>query len=107
MKVRKKPVEVEAVRFNGGSLSAENTPFQQIYETGTAFDEFPDWLKEASKNKKILTNMPYNWKIGIETLEGIMWAESGDYIIKGIKNELYPCKPDVFELTYDVLEEEK
>ena len=37
----------------------------------------------------------------IETLEGIMRASPGDYIIKGVKGEFYPCKPDVFKMTYD------
>lgn len=39
-------------------------------------------------------------EIEIETLEGTMKADVGDYIIKGVKGELYPCKPDVFEMTY-------
>ena len=37
----------------------------------------------------------------IETLEGVMKANKGDWIIKGVKGELYPCKPDVFEMTYE------
>lgn len=37
----------------------------------------------------------------IETLEGEMTASMGDYIIKGVKGEFYPCKPDIFELSYD------
>ena len=37
----------------------------------------------------------------IDTLEGQMWAQNGDYIIKGVKGEFYPCKPDIFEATYD------
>lgn len=105
MKVRKKPVEVEAVRFNGGSLGKEDTPFTQIYETGTAFDEFPDWLESVMESGIISTRVPYDFKIGIITLEGVIWADAEDYIIKGIKNEIYPCKPDVFELTYDILED--
>ena len=39
----------------------------------------------------------------IETLEGMMKAEKGDYIIRGVKGEYYPCKPDVFKLTYEKL----
>ena len=39
--------------------------------------------------------------IEIETLEGTMKADKGDWIIKGVKGELYPCKPDVFEMTYE------
>jgi hypothetical protein len=40
----------------------------------------------------------------IQTLEGDMHAEVGDYIIKGIKGEFYPCKPDIFEATYELVE---
>ena len=40
-------------------------------------------------------------EIEIETLEGIMKANKGDWIIKGVKGELYPCKPDVFDMTYE------
>ena len=40
-------------------------------------------------------------EIEIETLEGVMKANKGDYIIKGVKGELYPCKADVFKLTYE------
>lgn len=39
--------------------------------------------------------------IAIETLEGTVRAQVGDYIIKGVKGEIYPCKPDIFEATYD------
>lgn len=40
-------------------------------------------------------------RLRIDTLEGHMWANLGDFVIKGVKGEFYPCKPDVFELTYD------
>lgn len=39
----------------------------------------------------------------VETLEGIMKGNPGDYLIEGIKGELYPCKPDIFELTYEAI----
>jgi len=77
----KKPIEIEAVQWTGDNrreifdfctLSYFNTDF----ETG-------------------------NLKLNIQTLEGNMEASVGDYIIKGIKGEFYPCKPDIFLLTYD------
>ena len=43
-------------------------------------------------------------EVYIETLEGVMKADKGDWIIKGVKGELYPCKPDVFEITYEKVE---
>ena len=39
----------------------------------------------------------------IDTLEGTMRADAGDYIIRGIKGKVYPCKPDVFEATYELI----
>ena len=42
-----------------------------------------------------------NYQLGIPTLEGIMKASIGDYIIRGAKGEFYPCKPDIFKITYD------
>lgn len=41
----------------------------------------------------------------IKTLEGVMRVDVGDYIIKGIKGEFYPCKPDIFEASYDLIKE--
>lgn len=43
--------------------------------------------------------------IRIQTLEGVMTVSPGDYIIKGVKGEVYPCKPDIFEMTYEEVEE--
>ena len=87
-KYRKKPVVIEAVQWSDGKIS-EVTP----------------WIKEA------LHKMPQELgaitriadKIIITTLEGEVTAINGDYIIKGIKGELYPCKPDIFNQTYDTV----
>ena len=46
----------------------------------------------------------YDTVLKIQTLEGTMKATIGDFIIKGIKGEFYPCKPDIFEMTYDKVE---
>lgn len=47
-----------------------------------------------------------NVEMEIETLEGVMKADKGDWIIKGVKGELYPCKPDVFQMTYEKVEDD-
>lgn len=78
---RKKPVVIEAFRLGF------NTP--------------PDWYIEAVK--KGIVNDRFATKL-IETLEGEMRAEPGDYIIKGVKGELYPCKADIFDATYEAAE---
>lgn len=89
MKYRKKPIEVEAMQYT-----------DDTYETLISLQEFLP-LKEL----KISFKEPNNPKIVIPTLEGDLYASIGDYIIKGIKGEIYPCKPDIFEATYERVEE--
>lgn len=86
MKYRKKPVLIEAVLWNGVVVS-----------------EVTDWIRKALQNEAITR---YGDKVVIKTLEGDMIASPGDYIIKGVKGELYPCKPDIFESTYEMVEAE-
>lgn len=82
MKYRKKPVEIEAVQF---------------IDTPERIKEIAEFMGgELHVNYEDKDN-PY---IQIETPEGTMKASVGDYIIKGVKGEYYPCKPDVFEATY-------
>ena len=78
-KYRKKPVVIEAVRWQGDNLSE----IQAFYK--------PDDILVGNQ-------------IQITTLEGIMSANIGDFIIKGVKGEFYPCKPDIFEATYEPVE---
>lgn len=88
MKYRKKPVVVEAVRFQPN----EHMPFSEI----------PGWLEKAFA----LGNVMWETKelLIISTLEGDHLVSAGDYIIRGIKGELYLCKPDIFEKTYEKVE---
>ena len=92
-KYRKKPVVIEA--FQVGS------------------DRFyPEWLHDAVSANVVITypqDGSDGWKeafdhADIRTLEGTMRAERGDWIIKGVKGELYPCKPDIFAATYEPVE---
>jgi len=83
MKYRKKPIVIEAFRF-------------QIDKV------MPDWFAQAVISKEIITHK--EGTCCINTLEGRMMADSGDYIIKGIKGEFYPCKPDIFEASYEKVE---
>lgn len=60
-------------------------------------DEVPKWWTEAKGIQiQVATGSAF-----IPTLEGMHEARPGDYIIQGIKGELYPCKPDIFKMTYD------
>ena len=89
MKYRKKPVEIEAVMFNGST---------------TDIGAIKDWMNggECPNEARISTCDIRN--LEIETLEGTMTAKPGDYIIKGVNGEFYPCKPDIFKATYDRVE---
>ena len=78
MKYRKKPIVIEALQFNGNFAECE------AFVGGDA--EFR------------------NGELIIATLEGAMHASPGDWIIRGVKGEFYPCKPDIFEATYEVVQ---
>lgn len=75
-KFRKKPIVIEAVQWNGENL-----------------DEI---INFAGDNAVLIVDI-----LHIKTLEGGLTASEGDYIIKGIQGEFYPCKPDIFEATYE------
>ena len=81
-KFRKKPVVVEAIQWITGYAAT-------ISEWGGAAVQFDQ----------------ANQVFRIRTLEGVMIAQKGDYIIKGISGEFYPCKPDIFQATYEPVEE--
>ena len=92
MKFRKKPVEIEAVKYFGVGDYAEH----------------PQWLDDAIADGTIFQSDKYDRKLGkvievtnIKTLEGEYVVSDGDYIIRGIAGELYPCKPDIFDDTYE------
>lgn len=79
MKFRKKPVVIDAVQWTGNANEIESFMKQPML---SVFENDKPTLK-------------------ITTLEGTMTAEPGDWIIRGIKGEFYPCKPDIFEATYE------
>ncbi len=83
MKYRKKPVVVEAVQF---------TDTEESILKLSEFGLDPVRIDYADTDSPILK---------IETLEGLMIAAKGDYIIKGVQGEFYPCKPDIFAETYE------
>jgi hypothetical protein len=56
------------------------------------------------KRPVVIEAVQMRHKFAVETLEGTMRGEPGDYLIKGVKGELYPCKPDIFEATYEPVE---
>ena len=87
MRFRKKPVVIDAVQFDGSETS-----ILDIMKLG----------RPKGSNLNTPVQVDHGGKtIFIHTLEGKMEASLGDWIIKGVKGELYPCKPDIFEATYD------
>jgi hypothetical protein len=89
---RKKPVAVEVVRL-------EDTD-ESIIECVEFVFSFRVEENGVPDKKSTLREVRYQGGILIDTLEGKMKASFGDYIIKGIAGEFYPCKPDIFHATY-------
>jgi hypothetical protein len=79
-KYRKKPVVIEAVKWTGEDNCLEVFEFLGLEHSEDEMDHS---------------------EIHIDTLEGTMTAQQGDWIIKGVQGEFYPCKPDIFEATYE------
>lgn len=97
MKFRKKPVVVEAVQWNGTNVVEvynflENKNVETQYGVKTDGKNF--YIKFENGSCQLGTLM-------IKTLEGEHKASVGDYIIKGVNGEFYPCKPDIFLATYE------
>ena len=92
MKFRKKPVVIEAWQYG------------KVYDL-----DRPLWIKQAQVKGTVTFFSQYGgtsqW-MEIATLEGTMRAEIGDWIIQGVNGEIYPCKPDIFDKTYELVEGE-
>lgn len=86
-KYRKRPIEIEAIQWNGNNIEEVNNFVDK--------DQLVAFKYDVSNYYSLI----------IKTLEGSHKADIGDYIIKGVKGEFYPCKPDIFEMTYDEVKE--
>ena len=82
MKFRKKPVVIEAIKWTGGNKT-----------------ELLKWMRQLNATDAKASELT------IKTLEGGLHASIGDWIIRGVKGEFYPCKPDIFEQTYELVED--
>lgn len=81
---RKKPVEIEARQLTPGTL-----------------DDIKRWIGASARIHTDGVPLGAPVKLAIDTLEGVMLADFGDWIIKGVQGEFYPCKPDIFAATYE------
>ncbi|MEE8113067.1 MAG: hypothetical protein V3T23_01810 [Nitrososphaerales archaeon] len=90
---RKLPIVIEA--------------FQMTYERRQDNSDWPNWLHEAwnKKHEEIGSFFPLSSTLLIHTLEGNHLVSEDDFIIQGIQGDLYSCKPDIFEATYEPVEE--
>ena len=95
---RKKPVVIEAVQWDGTSGGA-NTVI--------------DWINDNEGCARYrcapggCTGTEEGHRVAIETLEGTMFADAGDWIIRGVQGEFYPCKSDIFEATYERVDDDE
>lgn len=91
MEYRKKPVVIEAFMYG--------------------VEPIPDWFMGKVTSNEIILHVGTDirdsseYYCEIKTLEGVMKCDCRDYIIKGVKGEIYPCKPDIFHMTYELLDD--
>ena len=96
-KYRKKPVVIEAIQ-----LTDDNEVIAECIEWVEGIDMSTCMFARSACISQVI----HDKGMTIKTLEGDMKASIGDYIIKGINGEFYPCKPDIFEKTYDKVDDE-
>jgi len=94
MRFRKKPVVVEAAQFT-----------DENHEPDGVRRERQPWPDDAQFGRQMDAKYGPMYKFFVDTLEGPMEAKVGDWIITNVKGEKYPCKPDIFELTYEPVPE--
>lgn len=96
-KFRKKPVEIEAIRWCGDNIDA-------VLDFVYADERWKEGIESETVGGPCIGHTPALGELDIPTLEGTMTGQVGDWIIRGVKGELYPCKPDIFEATYEPVE---
>lgn len=92
---RKKPVEVQAMLFDGDTADLHNVYLWVERHIGSI---------ESYAQQPGLAIDPADGMLVIRTLEGDMKAQRGDWIIRGVQGEVYPCKPEIFAATYELVD---
>ena len=85
---RKRPVVVEAMQHDGSPASNRR---------------IIDWTRGSATPASLDRNGDDRAQLSITTLEGAHWVSAGDWVIRGVAGEVYPCKPDIFAATYEVV----
>lgn len=110
-KYRKRPVVVEAVQVDGTTKQDDE---MRKWSNGEVAGHWSNkqFARDNGGHIVVVKQMAPGFarvdgliEYNIKTLEGTMKAEYGDWIIKGVKGEFYPCKPDIFEMTYEAVSE--
>jgi hypothetical protein len=102
VKYRKKPVEVDGYPFNPQTRAVE-----WLSNSNPSLDEYDLVLDQIEADYPDTDLTVFGWSFDdgftISTLEGRMHVSPGDVVLRGVSGEFYPCKPDIFEATYDAL----
>ncbi|WP_328439158.1 hypothetical protein [Nocardia puris] len=100
---RKKPVEIEAMHFRADISAPDAMRIYHWVEKNTLGSFDPLEVIEGRKPYPAsgVSIDPRDGRMIISTLEGLHWVDRGDWVIRGIKGEFYPCKPDIFGATYE------
>lgn len=94
MRFRKKPVEIEAIQWTTHNLD-------EVLDFCYSDERWKTGIISQNVGGPSIGYVPALGMLDIPTLEGNMTASRGDWIIRGVRGELYPCKPDIFKETYD------
>lgn len=97
MKYRKKPVVIEAFEYDGDLKGTDGNYYVPVWAV-TAFENNTLYYAEDENHHE-----PCD--LFVSTLEGNMKVSIGDFVIQGVNGELYPCKPDIFEKSYELVED--
>lgn len=104
MNYRKKPVTVEAIQFLGWRNAAEIADWSGAFYVPRGYDHPMRHDSEYDRSNMHINEDAREYLV-IATLEGNHRADVGDWIIRGVEGEFYPCKPDIFDATYDEAED--
>jgi len=100
-KFRKKPVVIEAMHLTGTEADCHAVYLWIEGNTLGSFEPLDVIEGREPYPASGVSIDPRDGRLIISTLEGLHWADPGDFIIRGVKGEFYPCKPDVFAETYE------
>ncbi|MFD8088628.1 hypothetical protein [Streptomyces malaysiensis] len=100
---RKKPVEIDAMHFAGSTAETHAVYLWIESNTLGSFEPMDVIEGRAPYPASGVSIDPRDGRMIISTLEGLHWVDVGDYVIRGVQGEFYPCKPDIFAATYEAV----